>query len=239
MAKKFVLLSEARSGTSLITETLRTHPRILAHGEIFHPRVEWHLRSEFLACNDLEKRVSDPVGFTKDLLAQNFDHDVVGFKMWRSQSEPACDYVLQDPSVVKIILERENKLAHFSSRILAKETNVWNVNSSKPFNNASRTNQVAFNRGAFRNFVEYHNNLTNYYVSNAVGTVVRMNYRQAARLELDEVFAALDLEKLPLQPQTRKLYSDVILDRFQPQYHELIRQSLEEMNKTDWLLEPI
>ena len=43
---RFVVLSEARSGTSLLTETLNTHPEITCHGEVFHPNPDWHFRGD-------------------------------------------------------------------------------------------------------------------------------------------------------------------------------------------------
>jgi len=238
MSRRFVLLSAARSGTSLIIETLRTHPQALVHGEIFHEKVEWHVRSEFLACNDVAKRDVDPIGFARDILAQDFGHDAVGFKMWREQNETVCDYLLRDPTVVKIILKRENRLAHFSSCVLAQVTDVWNVRSNDRLGRVA-PRRLSFSRNGLLNFIRHHEELHEYYMAKAVGRVVLMEYLEAARLEFGELFLSLGLAQMELEPQTRKLYGDRMLDRYDYQYHDLIRRTLSELGKSEWLWERV
>lgn len=238
-SKKFVLLSAARSGTSMVMGALRKHPQFIIHGEIFHPRIEWHIRAEFLACNDIQKRETDPVEFTKDILSQNFGKDVVGFKIWYSQSVEACEYVMSDPDIIKIILERQNKLAHFSSGLLAQKTQVWNMKGKLKPSDKIPENTVSFKESHFLNFVKNNQDLFEIYGQKSVGPVLHLNYCQAARLEFDEIFSTLGVKNLQLAPPTNKLYSDNILNRFNPEDHEQIRATLQRINKLHWLEEAI
>jgi hypothetical protein len=138
---------------------------------------------------------------------------------------------------VKIVLERENRLAHFSSCMLANATNVWNVRGRKPLDRATRARRISFSPRELRSFIRHHEALHHYYLAHAVGTVVRLDYLQASRLEFRALYLALGLETLPLRPQTQKLYSDRMLDRYEHEYHDLIRQTLAELNKLEWLEE--
>jgi len=159
-----IRIAERRAiGNLLITETLASHPDILAHGEIFHEKVEWHIRAEFAAANDLSKRERDPVGFARDVLSQNFGRKVVALKCGDRNPNRFCDYVLGDPSIIKIILERENRLAHMASWILAGETNIWNIRSENHFDPSVRSRKISFPEKTFLEFVAWHVNVFQYY----------------------------------------------------------------------------
>jgi hypothetical protein len=239
MTRKFVLLSAARSGTSLVTETLATHPDVLVHGEIFHERVDWHIHPEFAAVNDLSKRERQPVGFARDILSQNFGREVVGFKMWQSQSVAACDDVLGDPSIIKVVLERENRLAHMASRILAEESDVWNVRRKDRLDVHLRDRKICFSEEQFLQFVDFHDKLFAYYRLQAVGRVINVTYKDACRLHLDAVLAEFGLAPAQFETQTHKLYGSDILGRFEQSQHLLIREALARLGRPEWLREDI
>lgn len=232
--KQFVVLSISRSGTSALIEALATHPDVIVHGEIFHEKTEWHIHAEFLATHDIKQRETDPVGFVKEILRSNFGRRVVGFKMWRPQSEVACDYVLGNPDVVKIILERNNRLAAFSSGQLARRTQVWNVRGLQPLENSDFAPRLEFNVKAFRRFVQVHNELFALYRAGAKGTVVDLTYEDVATLRIGEVLDALEIQPFAVQHQMQRLHASNILSRFEPSQHETIMAELSRIGRGEW-----
>jgi LPS sulfotransferase NodH len=235
--KKMVILSTARSGTSVLKETLATHPDALMHGEIFHEKIEWHIHPEYVAQRDVTRRDRDPVGFVQEILETNLGRKVVGFKFWRSQSEPACRHILESPEILKIILERKNRLAAFSSSLLANKTQVWNIRGTEPLAKPVDAEKLPFQAQAFRNFLRAHDELFAFYRSEAKGTVIDLTYQQVSNLDIDELLKALDLEGFPYRHQMQRLYSTDTISRFEEPAHERIRAELVQLGHEDWLHE--
>jgi LPS sulfotransferase NodH len=244
MASKFVVLSTARSGSSLLIETLHKHPEIYCHGEIFHERTDWHLRPEFRSKFDLSRRESDPLGFARALLEFTAGRRVVGFKMWIDQNEQVCSALLADASVKKIILERDNKLAQYSSGQLAKKSGVWNIGADasraaldkhkKRFNG-----KAAFSRKAFLKFLRYQDDVFNTYRQKSVGDHIELTYADIARNDLDGILSFLGVTNVPLQPAKQRLYSSDIIGRFDDQFHDEIREMLRELAREEWESEEV
>ena len=61
---RFVILSAARSGSTALTVTIGTHPKIYCHGSPFFSSPKWAsaLHAEAEAAVDLSKRTTDPRG---------------------------------------------------------------------------------------------------------------------------------------------------------------------------------
>ncbi|HEX3431266.1 MAG TPA: hypothetical protein VHT03_10300 [Rhizomicrobium sp.] len=234
-----MVLSTARSGTSALLVALGSHPDVVMHGEIFHEKIEWHINAEFLASHNISGRETDPVGFVKEILAANFGRRIVGFKMWRPQSIEACDYVLENPEILKFILERKNRLAALSSSMLAKQTQIWNVRMSGPLTTSDASPKIGFRSHAFRRFLETHNQLFEYYRSHAKGTVVEISYADVAKLRIPEVLNALEIDGFPLQHKMQKLHPSDILSRFDPAVHDIIRAELARIGHPEWAVEDV
>lgn len=235
---KFVILSDARSGTSLLSETLNSHPAIVCHGEIFHPTPTYHIKisQEEMAPEDLlSLRESDTQKFV-ELVYNRPDAETVGFKMWRSQNPEYCDALLNDESVAKIIYERNNVLAKFSSIRLAKETGVWNIRSG-----ASRPKELdkklSFNTKQFSDHVKRHRDLFDYYRKNAKGRVFSTSYLDIVGRGFSDVLEFLEVSDMELVPQKEKLHSSSILNRFQESDRDTVMQAVEELGHPEWLHE--
>lgn len=235
--KKFVVLSASRSGTSALIVALGTHPDVLVHGEIFHEKTEWHIHSEYLAAHDITRREVDPVGFVKELLESELGRNIVGFKMWRTQSEPACDYVLENADIYKVILERKNRLAALSSSLLARRTQVWNVRGLVPLKEENYAPKLDFNVRAFRRFIEVHDKLFAYYRSRANGPVINLTYENVAQLEISNLLSALEISDFRFTHQMQRLHASNILSRFEPSAHDEIRAELARIQHKEWEFE--
>lgn len=235
--KRFVILSAARSGTSLLSETLNTHPQIVCHGEIFHPNPHWHIKGNLAHLSEedkLRKRENLP-DFIEEIYNQP-GAEAVGFKMWLDQNPKWCNYALHNESYLKIIYERKNKLAQFSSGILARKTGVWNLGPSEK-KQLSTDDGIEFNAKGFDEFLKHQETVFQHYRREARGPILDIDYSQIAQGNFDPVLDFLGVEKVNLSHQKRKLYSSNILERFKKDHHQKILEKLNELGHPEWQTE--
>ena len=234
---KFVVMSNARSGTSLLTETLNSHPDIICHGEIFHPDPTWHLKGTFANLSveaKIEKRRN-----LEDFVESVFNQRgaaAVGAKMWLDQNPEWCGNFLADESIYKIIYERANKLAQFSSGTLAKRTQIWNLNPGKKLP-AGNDIKLDFDEQAFKRFIKHQSASFDYYRSNAEGPVLEVKFETIAAGDFGDVLKFLQVRNIPLQPQKSKIYSSDILSRYKQDDHKVIMRVLQELKHEEWVFE--
>ncbi|SIQ90831.1 hypothetical protein SAMN05421641_11741 [Paracoccus thiocyanatus] len=236
---RFAILSDARSGTSLLTATLNSHPDVICHGEIFHqaPK-DYHIkvpREEVDPEEVLSLRENDTQRFV-ELVYNRPSTKAVGFKMWRSQNPRYCDELLEDESVAKIIYERSNVLAKYSSSQLAKQTGIWNLNSG-----AERPDmldkKLTFNPEQFQNYVKRHKGMFNFYRANSKGRTLDISYLDVVNRGFSEVLDFIGVSPVALKPKKEKLHTSTILDRFEESEHDIIIKSLDEIGHSEWLHE--
>jgi len=122
---RFCIVATARSGTSYLTTALAGDPMVLCHGEVFHPDVRQHIAPEYAAALDLDLRERNPTAFVDQVYALNGDVHAAGFKIFRGHNDVAMTYILANPEIKKIVLQRENALASFSSLLIAIKTGHW------------------------------------------------------------------------------------------------------------------
>lgn len=236
--RRFVILSGSRSGTSLLSETLNVHPEILCHGELFHPTPASHIKRQEgdLSLEEaVALRDSDPSGFL-DWALNRPRVAVAGFKMWRSQHEAICDRLLADEETLKIIYERENVLARFSSSRLVKATGIYNLKSEKARPEKLDT-LVDFNRKAFFDYLDAHRALFSAYREKARGRVLYLTYHDIVENGFSRVLQFLGVSEVALLPQKQRLHSNEILLRFAEKDRETIRKILDEVGHPEWISE--
>ncbi len=238
---KFVILSSARSGTSHLSVTLANTESIFCHGEIFHAKILWHIKDEYKTERDVSLRDRDPIAFVDDIYSfcpPGNTH--VGFKMWRSQAPQACDHILQDVSVRKIILERENRLAAYSSGAKAETSGIWNIGEGRTPKAAYAAQRIErFNAANFLNFVKTQNDLFRYYSRNTKGPAIRVTYDDVVDNSAYETclrFLGLAMpDERP--PGKAKLNSSDILSRFAEPERAKVVQAVTEAGHPEWLVE--
>lgn len=231
---RFVILSTPRSGTTLLSDMLQTHPDIMAHGEIFHRVVDWNIRIPFRKRFDVSLRDTDPVAFVDLVLSFAGRRKAVGFKMWRAHSAAACDHVLARTDVVKVILERPNILALLASAEQARQSGVWHARVATTTELPPPAAPVRFDPEALRQLMQQTRRLYRFYRAQARGTVVELRYPAIANGDLSAVMQALGMPDLKLQPQTYRLQAKETLARFAPEDHGLIRATLAELGHPRW-----
>jgi hypothetical protein len=143
--QKFIVLSQLRSGSNLLTHLLDNAPNVMSNSEVFAPDgiypsrwlQNWTTHDHydyFLNDWDVAARDNDRGGFINALfrhaLDENFTH--CGFKVLANQlHEPEFQSLARAPDVKKIILKRRNVLKQFVSKLKADALNeFYEVNTS-------------------------------------------------------------------------------------------------------------
>lgn len=231
---RFVLFSSARSGTTLVTDTLKTHPEAYVHAEIYQPKRENHIRAEFRQRFDVEALAERPERLARAILDFTPGPPVVGFKMWTWQAPGAANALLRDEGVHKIVLERANKLAAFSSVQLAWKTGRWNRWRGE--SEAPPAPLLDFDEAEFDAFLVRQEKLFANY-REAAGPALWLEYLDLPEPGLERIQRFLGITPLPLQPRRVKLHGEDILARFAASDHDAIRRRLERLRRPDWVNE--
>lgn len=238
---KFAILSSARSGTSHLSDTLANTDGIFCHGEIFHADITWHIKDEYKAERDVSLRDRDPIAFVEDVYSfcpPGNTH--VGFKIWRSQAPQACDRILQDASVRKIILERENRLAAYASGAKAETSGIWNIVEGRKPNAAYAARSIEkFNSVSFLDFVKAQNDLFRHYSGNTKGPAIRVTYEDVVDNSAYETclrFLGLAMPEERPRGKT-KLNSSDILSRFAESEKAKVVETVTAAGHPEWLVE--
>ncbi|MEY1557376.1 hypothetical protein AB3Y40_17245 [Yoonia sp. R2331] len=232
---RFVLISTARSGTTVVMRTLANHPDVRAHEEIFHrKRSQDDFSADFLARHDLNLRDDDPTRFAYAVLNHGDGKQCVGFKMWPGQEKSTCDTLLRDPNIHKIVLERKNKLGGFTSRELARASGVWHRQSD---DKAGNSGMIHFDEAAFRKFVRNQTRRFADVADRAVGPCLFISYSDILAGYFGQIVAFLGLAEQDLSAPLAKINSTHLLDRFVPEDRDQVRAVLDDLGHADWTIE--
>jgi LPS sulfotransferase NodH len=215
---RFVVLSQPRTGSSLLCGSIRWHPQILMQGEVLN---QHYHRTELPETDGAERlRVALSAG----------SHDAVGCKLHACQPDPgrdhwesAWDYVADDPTIKVIHLYRENRLAQLASWKIAELLGQWGDQSEvpeRPTIEIARGELTWFDRFNTALYRARLNRLTRH-------PLLKVSYeslRDDWPFTLHRVLAFLGVEQLALDQcairgETRPL-SEVISN-----YHEFIREA--------------
>lgn len=140
---KFMISCTARSGSSMLSTLLNSHPRLLCHGEILAAPHEsagpYHeLRKQGTDIDDWlrEYRQRHPAAFLYDVCFNPAGHQCVGFKFKLEESLAEAyrsfrDLLIADTDVKIIHLRRKNILDKYISLQMAKQSGVFSIRSSK------------------------------------------------------------------------------------------------------------
>ncbi len=136
--RRFIVLSSPRSGSSLLIQSLRSHPRIVSYGELFNrKRIGFNtpgLRNRDRGLQRMRDR--RPAQFLSDVVFRGYaDHvEAVGFKIFyehleRAGLEPLGRRLVEMPALHVIHLRRANLLRARLSNVIALKTGVWGIQS--------------------------------------------------------------------------------------------------------------
>ena len=124
----FVVVSEPRTGSTVLGHKLELLNDVSCQGEIFHPD-EIFSSITMDSIPNLKERNSSPVDFLNKVIEQTYKQkgksSLIGFKLFFDHNPAITDYIL-DHKIPIVLLERTNKLAQYASLKIAKKTGKWN-----------------------------------------------------------------------------------------------------------------
>ncbi|MBQ4847718.1 hypothetical protein [Pseudoalteromonas sp. MMG005] len=126
---RFIILAAPRSGSNMLSSMLNSHPSVLCHHELYNPEgIHYALSlrdTEFSLAINQQQRDKDPLGFLARTWAHAQGMPCVGFKMTHKQNQQVFDYALNDPSIKKIVLHRNNQVKVHVSKLIAEKNGIW------------------------------------------------------------------------------------------------------------------
>jgi len=125
---RFVIFATPRSGSNWLCTLLDSHPDILCHHELFNPggiHLAWSLRDTDFSLGDTELQQKQPLTLLQNAWSGHGGARAVGFKLNIGQSASVFEAVLDDPSILKILLRRNNRIRCFVSERIAETTGDW------------------------------------------------------------------------------------------------------------------
>ncbi len=132
--RQYVALCQARSGSTLIAESLRQHPGVRMFGEIFNAKANDRQRY-FSVEGRAWREDEDSAAFMRDVVFRERDEvAAVGFKLmysdvWRGAAAGAWAHLVEHKDVRVVHIVRDNLLAALISLQLARRTNEWAIHS--------------------------------------------------------------------------------------------------------------
>jgi LPS sulfotransferase NodH len=157
---KFIIFSGARSGSTLLSNMLNTHPEILCHHEIFNSQKIYYAQNirDNISINTVEERDRNVELFLAKLWQKNFNSTAVGFKILRNQNPTAASLVIKDKKVRKILLVRRNQIKSYVSMKIAMKTKNWCVSTKNtPQGKESQQVSIKVNVESLHNWIKKHN----------------------------------------------------------------------------------
>jgi LPS sulfotransferase NodH len=144
-ATRFIITCPARTGSSMLTSLLQSHPDVCCHGEVFGRRVFEGFQgidytgpiSETLKPPIVDKlvelRIDDPVAFLRDYVLYPGQFKAIGLKLKYEELlldmyAPVLEWISDKRDIKIIHLRRRNLLKRYVSQYIAvKITKVFNT----------------------------------------------------------------------------------------------------------------
>lgn len=125
-ARRFIMYSHARSGSTLLIRALKCHPEIGVKGEALHPR-KIHARLPGFEYG------MDPVPYVERLLftRESAAVRVAGFKLFpehidcNTGMKSVWEWMKKSQDIAFICLHRENLLRYYTSHLIAQQRGKW------------------------------------------------------------------------------------------------------------------
>lgn len=136
--RRFIVLTTPRTGSSFLRQLLRSHPRVVSFGEIFHPGKVHFNTPGFDNKNKalLRFRNREPADFLKAQIFRAYPRHIaaVGFKVFyfhldTPRFHAARDYLASQPELHVLHLKRRNLLRAYLSNVVMDQTGVAGIMS--------------------------------------------------------------------------------------------------------------
>lgn len=239
---KFVILAMPRTGSTLLTTTLNTHPEITCHGEIFRRNIKKiqgpvkilnKVDSEF---QDEDYRIDNPFKLLGNIFRLEEKSTCIGFKLMLVQHPTLMENIIKDKTDFKIIfLKRDNVLSVYSSDKIAQATGQ-NIAGRK---SNIKTVKVEFDATSFEAFLnkyenKYHN--TKQLLESVNREHLELEYNDLRSPQgFEKVLRFLKVSEEVMKTPTKKRNSDSIADRFTNP--EVVSDYLQSKGLQKWITE--
>ena len=239
---KFVILAMPRTGSTLLTTTLNTHPDIACHGEIFRRNIKKiqgpvkilnKVDSEF---QDEDYRIDNPFALLDNICRLEEKSTCIGFKLMLVQHPSLMENIIKDKTDFKIIfLKRDNVLSVYSSDRIAQATGQ-NIAGKK---SNIKTAKVKFEATSFEEFLDKYESKyqhTKQLLESVNREHLELEYNDLRSPQgFEEVLRFLKVNEEVMRTPTKKRNSDSILERFTNP--KVVRDYLKSKDLQKWITE--
>jgi LPS sulfotransferase NodH len=132
--QRFVVLSTPRTGSTLLCDILTSVRNCLVDYELFHRSRIQYGGGDVIGTEAIAARDADPLRWLQERedATAAFGYTMTGFKLFLFHNERVLDHVLSEPRYRLILLTRENRLAQYSSHLIAQQTGQWELRDGQP-----------------------------------------------------------------------------------------------------------
>jgi len=189
--KKFVIVSDSRTGSTLLMQLLNSHPEIITLGEEF----------KNLDGKSCRKVWSDI--FRK----RQKDIHWVGFKLfyfhpWKSNDQEVWNFLKADKEIVIIHLIRRNILRSFVSKQIGLKTRKWTENVNRPHLLSGNDKKVKLNpKDCLENFEsidEYIQQTNSQFKEHKLISIVYEDLDADKQKEINRLYRELGVQEIQI-----------------------------------------
>lgn len=195
--KKFVVISDSRTGSTLLMHFLNSHPEIICLGEEFK-----YLKES--SCREIWNRI-----FHKRPKSVNW----VGFKLFyfhpsSGNDNEVWDFIEKDKEIVIIHLTRINILRSYVSKQVGLKTRMWTENIKKP-NNITKDDKLIrldFDgcKENFESVANYRDQTEQRFKTHKVIAMIYEDLAQSKQKTMDKVFQELGVADFKVSTNMKK-----------------------------------
>ncbi len=233
---KFVIIGQARSGTTFVQTLLNSHPDVHCRGELFDA---WQIDDDGKKDTRLpviQARDSAPADFLERYL--NGDGlastpPVLGFKMLVQHHPALLSEILPNhPDISIIYVSRDNKLAQFASDLQVKKTGKWTSTDKAAIPPKVHTSPLWAT--AQSNLLQNEDFLLSKYLDTLPNPMLKVRYSDIRNPNFGErLLSFLKVRNRPLKSRLQKQGQNTVLDRFENAQE--IAQHFHAIGRGDWL----
>jgi LPS sulfotransferase NodH len=210
---RFIILAHPRTGSNLLASTLKQHPLVASHGELFNDveakRARWAHKGRYLLDGE------DPVRFVEDAIFGERRSDgarVIGFRIFYHHSTKTdharriWDHLIASVDIGVVHLVRHNLLEALVSRRVAIRTGEWLRRPGREAVPAPEPFEIdPQDCGAYFNYTTERREWAR--VAFARHPFLEISYEEMSadlQASIDRVFAFLGVDSVPIQAPYRK-----------------------------------
>lgn len=133
--QNFALLGTGRTGSNYLCGMLNRVESVVCHKEIFNPKKCYHNYLNDNLLHSVEERDQNPTLYLQKLeqltLEKAPETKVMGYKVFFNHRTACWDYLFENDEIKKIIIKRDNLLAHYSSSKIANSYGKYALKSEE------------------------------------------------------------------------------------------------------------